>query len=229
MGRKTKNGTWEYDAADIQNAASWPDLLNLQQNAAAEAIAEPARILEQGRIIPVNTGEEQREMLKAIEHIQHFSPSQDTPILFYRRDLDMIIACEGREDWKRVAGHSMFHNRLMTKNGSFNLRSTTWTSLGDEFPFYLEADTQLTFGLSTIFIADQMAAGSIYLYLNGKDLGQSGYITSHNHRTRMVYYREWSAYVKRGKNHIRVYYQPISRSNPQTFGTLWLSVRYTSA
>lgn len=222
-----ENGVGLYEQADVDNSTGWANLLNAGQQSMSDALTLPMASLRDGAILTARSTAEQTQLLDAHRKAYGLKADDNNPQMVFRYDLDMLMACG--TTWKRVAGHAMFHHRLLTRNGNVKVYSQNKRNLG-RLPFVLHADTEVVFGLSCLVLPTGWASGYFSCVPNGgAEIQPWGYWTSQQTNHRISYYREWAAQLKRGTNYVDFKYEHTKDSPETVIGTVWAFVRYASA
>lgn len=222
-----ENGVGLYEASDIQSANSWTELLNKGQDSLSRALSFPQQTMRNFPILTARDAAEQTDLLNA-HRLKYGIPADDNnPLLVYRYDLDMLMACGTR--WTRVGGHAMHHHRLLTRRHNFLLRSQDHVRLG-EYKFTLHADAEIVLGLSAVIVPPGWASGYFQCWLSGSGgyINPYGYWSSQQTDSRFAYYREWVGQGRRGQNTVLFEYEHTKDSPDTVMGTVWAFVRYAS-
>lgn len=233
MGAPDQRGVWRYDAADVKASQNWEVLLNLGQDSISGTLTSDVQTSRQGRILTAYSLSEQSQLLNAYRTKYRIPVSDDTPVFVYRYDLDMLMAC-GRT-WKRVSGHAMWHHKLLTRHRNYKAYSATKITFG-YLNFTLHAETEIVMGVSAGIYPTGWSSGYFYCrpswlstqsHPNGVE--PYGYWTSQQTSSRFAYYREWAAIAPRGPHTVTFGYEATKDSPETVLGTVWGTVRYSTA
>lgn len=233
MGRLDEHGVWTYDNDDVRTAQSWQNLLNLGQDSISGTLLNDVRASRGGRILTAYSLSEQTQLLAAYRAKYNIAPSDSSPVLVYRYDLDMLMACGST--WKRISGHAMWHHKLLTRDRNYKTFSATKLNLG-YLSFVLHAETEVVLGLSANIYPTGWSSGYFYCKPSWISSQRSpngiepyGYWSSQETSSRFSYYREWASTAPRGWHHVTFAYEATKDSPETVIGTVWGTVRYSTA